>query len=433
MFATCPARQLRRISRWGDLIEVQAGQVLVREEHSDWWFFVVVSGRITLSREGRAIGELLPGAHFGDGALIGLRPQPATATAADSCVLFVLGPRYVLSLLSSSSGFRRAVAPEVEPKDFAGFVQRMHAEGEAEWRALAVAHRQSSVATVGTRARTQPGARIAPQRDRLPGRTLSLAEAAAALGTLPVQTQGPASPEASAVRRLWWIGPAVAAMALVAAVLLLYHPPRLIVSAGRSIDVAADIHVAGAPTYRPSGHYLMLWVNARQPDLAGYLLARLEGRTVVPLDSAEAAEERASGREQYLGSQATAVRLAISAAGLDPHHVKVHIRDRGFVGPSAGLAYAIAVEDLLTPGDLSGGRIIAVTGELESDGRVAPIGWLLLKVHGAVRDRASLLVVPATQARSADAVLPACGVTTFREALRAISGDGGPRRTCAGT
>jgi len=351
VFAACPARQLRRISRWGDLIEVPAGQVLVREEHSDWWFFVVVSGRVTLSRAGRTMGELLPGAHFGEDALIGLRPQPATATAAESCVLFVLGPRYVLSLLSSSAGFRRAVAPEVEPRDFAGFVHRMHAEGETEWRALAVAHRQSSLATVGGPARTQPGARIAPQRDRLPGRTLSLAEAAAALGALPVQTPGPLS-EARAVCRLWWIGPAVAATALIAAALLLYHPPRLIVSAGRSIDVAADIHVAGAPTYQPSGHYLMLWVNARQPDLAGYLLARLEGRTVVPLDSAEAAEERSSGREQYLSSQSTAVRFAISAAGLDPRRVKVRIRDRGFVGPSAGLAYAIAVEDLLTPGDL---------------------------------------------------------------------------------
>ena len=433
VFAACPARALRRISRWGDVIEVPAGQVLAREDHSDWWFFVVVSGRVSLSREGQAVGELLPGSHCGDAALIGLRPQPATATAAESCVLFVLGPRYVLSLLSSSAGFRRAVAPEVEPRDFADFTRCMHAEGETEWRALALAHRQSSLATVGAPARPQPVARTAPQRDRLPGRTLSLAEAAAALGALPLPPSGPASTDASTVRRLWWIAPAVTTLALVAAALLLYHPPRLVVSAGRSIDVAADIQVTGAPAYRPSGHYLLLWINARQPDLAGYLLARLEGRTVVPLDSAEAAEDRASGRDQYLGSQSTAVQIAISAAGLDPRRVRVRIRDRGFVGPSAGLAYALAVEDLLTPEDLSMGRDIAVTGELDSDGGVAPIGWLLLKARGAARDHASLLIVPAAQARAADAVLPTCGVRTFRDALSALVVTGGQRRTCAGT
>src|SRR3954469_20794971 len=163
VFATCPVRQLRRISRWGDVIAVQAGQVLVREDHSDWWFFVVVSGRGTLSRDGRATGELLPGAHFGDAALIGLRPQPSTATAAESSVLFVLGPRYVLSLLSSSAGFRSAVAPEVEPRQFAEFAERMHAEGESEWKALA--QHNAALAAVGAPTRTKQAASV-PQRDR---------------------------------------------------------------------------------------------------------------------------------------------------------------------------------------------------------------------------------------------------------------------------
>src|SRR3954447_23097486 len=80
VFATCSYRQLRRVARWGDLIEVPADQVLAREGHSDWWFFMVVSGRVTLSRDGTPTGELSRGAHFGDFALIGLRPQPFTAT-----------------------------------------------------------------------------------------------------------------------------------------------------------------------------------------------------------------------------------------------------------------------------------------------------------------------------------------------------------------
>ena len=418
MFATFSGRQLRRIARWGDLIEVQSDQVLAREGHSDWWFFVVVSGRVTLSRDGVSTGELTQGAHFGEAALIGLRPQPLTATATESCVLFVLGPRYVLSLLSSSAGFRRAIAPDVEPKQFADYTHRMHAEGEAEWQAVKT--RNAALAAVGARAPAKPSGLNLPQRDRLPGRTLSLAEAAAALGALPAPPSTAAA-ESSAARRLWWVAPASAAVALAAAALLLYHPPRLVLSAGRPIDVTADITVTGAPTYQPSGHYLMLWVNARQPNLAGYLVARVEGRTVVPLDRVDAVEQRASGREQYLDSQSSAIRLGVAAAGLNSRNVAVHIRDRGFLGPSAGLAYALAIDDLLTPGDLTRGRSIGVTGELDPDGRVAPIGWLLLKAHGAADDHASLLVAPSPQAASADAVLPTCGVTTFRDALHALT------------
>jgi len=146
-FATCSTRQLRRVARWGDLIEVQANQVLVREGHSDWWFFVVVSGRVILSCDGAGAGELLPGAHFGESALIGLRPQPMTATAAEPSVLFVLGPRYVLSLLSSAAGFRRALALQAEPKRFAEFAHRMQANGVVDWRALA--SRNAAMDTVG--------------------------------------------------------------------------------------------------------------------------------------------------------------------------------------------------------------------------------------------------------------------------------------------
>ena len=418
MFATCSARQLRRLARWGDLIEVPADQVLVREEHSDWWFFVVVSGRVTLSRADVTTGELLPGAHFGEAAIIGLRPQPVTATATGSCVLFVLGPRYVLSLLSSSSGFRRAIAPHVQPKQFADFTHRMHADGEAEWRALAA--RNSALATVGARTPVKQSRANLPQRDRLPGRPLSLAEAAAALGALPPPPSN-ATAESSVARRFWWVVPAAAGIALAAALLLLYHPPRLVLSAGRPVDVTGDITVTGAPTYRPSGHYLLLWVNARQPTLAGYLVARVEGRTVLPLDRADAVEQRASGRAQYFASQTRAIRLALAAAGIDAERVTVHIRDRGLLGPSAGLVYAIAVDDLLTPGDLSRGRTIGVTGELDPDGTIVTIGWPLLKAQGAAGDHASMLLAPLAQAHSADAVLPTCGIRTFRDALQALA------------
>ncbi len=41
-FAGCDRRLLLRIARWGEIIEVQAGDVLVREDHTDYWFFVIL-------------------------------------------------------------------------------------------------------------------------------------------------------------------------------------------------------------------------------------------------------------------------------------------------------------------------------------------------------------------------------------------------------
>lgn len=418
MFAACSPRQLRRIGRWGDLIKVDTGQLLVRQDHSDWWFFVIVSGRVALTADGARVDELTPGEHFGETAIIGLRPQPVTATALEPTVLFVLGPRYVLSLLSASAGFRRAVAPDVAEGAFAAYAQRMHDEGQAEWQRLAAAHRTVAAPVAAAR----PARQGTPQRDRLPGRPLSLAEAVAALAQLPAGLERPASSPLPAIGRRWWFAGAAVVAGVLAAVLFAYHPPRLVLTAGRPIDVVSEIQVSGAPTYPPSGHYLLLWVRASQPDLFGYLTARMQGRTTVPLDRADEVGEREAGRHQYLDSQRTAIRLALTDAGLDPRRVIVHIRDRGFLGPSAGLAYALALEDLLTPGDLVTGRQVGVTGALLADGRVAPIGWVLIKAHGALADHATLLVVPAGEVTAAvDRLVHACGVTNLRDAVRVLT------------
>jgi hypothetical protein len=417
-FAACTPRELKRIAKWGDLTQVEAGHVIVREGHSDWWWFAVVSGRVTLTSEARPNGELGPGEQFGETAILGLRPQPATATAAETTVLFVLGPRYVLTLLSKSRGFRRALFPEVEAENFAEFGRRMHAEGEAEWRRIAAAHGQPAVVI--------PPPRSVPRAaDQVPGRALTLAEAVRALAQIP-DPPAPASPPARQPRRLrWWLTGAAVGVAGAAVLLIAYHPPRLVLRAGRPIDVLADVRITGATTYHPSGHYLMLWIKADQPNLAGLLSAWASGRPTVATHPEEQAADTRAGREQYLDSQATAIRVAVQAAGVDPRRVAVHIRDRGFTGPSAGLVYALAIEDLLTPGDQTQGRTIGVTGGLLRDGSVEPIGWLALKARGAEDDHATLLVVPDDQASSGSGyVATTCGASTFRQAMADLARSG---------
>src|SRR3954453_17131051 len=70
VFATCARRELSLLARWGDLLEVAAGDELVRQDRGDWWFFVVITGRVVLTRDGQPTDELTPGSHFGEAAVM---------------------------------------------------------------------------------------------------------------------------------------------------------------------------------------------------------------------------------------------------------------------------------------------------------------------------------------------------------------------------
>lgn len=103
--------------------------------------------------------------------------------------------------------------------------------------------------------------------------------------------------------------------------------------------------------------------------------------------------------------------------------------DSGRVGgDSAGLAFALSIIDELTPGELTGGKTIAVTGTISVDGRVGDVGGIPQKVAAARRERAALLLVPAglaDLARQHAGSMPVVGVSTLQQALDALSSVGG--------
>jgi PDZ domain-containing protein len=93
-------------------------------------------------------------------------------------------------------------------------------------------------------------------------------------------------------------------------------------------------------------------------------------------------------------------------------------------GPSAGLAYSLALLDELTPGELTGGARVAATGELTADGRVGPIGGVGQKAVAVRRAGARLFLVPRDnldEARAhAGSTLRVAPIDTFDDALRAM-------------
>ena len=93
-------------------------------------------------------------------------------------------------------------------------------------------------------------------------------------------------------------------------------------------------------------------------------------------------------------------------------------------GPSAGLAYTLALLDHLTSGELTGGADVAVTGEIDSEGRVGPVGGIGQKVEAVRQSGAALFLVPrenVEEARSRAGDLEVKAVDTFDDALKALA------------
>lgn len=119
----------------------------------------------------------------------------------------------------------------------------------------------------------------------------------------------------------------------------------------------------------------------------------------------------------------------------------VNLRTDDVGGPSAGLAFTLAIIDLLTPGELTGGGVVAVTGTISSDGKVGAIGGIEQKVVTVERskDKPRLFLVPADEncgqaggscnytdaSRKAGDKLKVVPVSTLDDALAALAQLGG--------
>ncbi len=101
-----------------------------------------------------------------------------------------------------------------------------------------------------------------------------------------------------------------------------------------------------------------------------------------------------------------------------PQELKIQSENLG--GPSAGLMFALASYNTLTPGDLTGGHRIAGTGSLATDGRVGGVGGVSYKVRAAEKAGAAYFLVPADnadEARRAARTVQVVSVSSFAEAL----------------
>jgi len=88
-----------------------------------------------------------------------------------------------------------------------------------------------------------------------------------------------------------------------------------------------------------------------------------------------------------------------------PFTVKFSVGDIG--GPSAGMMFALGIIDKLTHDNLTGGKFIAGTGEIEASGQVDPIGGIQQKMAGARDAGATIFLTPASNCADTRGAVPA--------------------------
>lgn len=93
------------------------------------------------------------------------------------------------------------------------------------------------------------------------------------------------------------------------------------------------------------------------------------------------------------------------------------------VGPSAGLAMALSIYQMVAPNDLIGSLRIAGTGSISPDGNVVAIGGVQEKISGAERDGAKIFLVPAGNCLDISGVqtsMRLVKVSSLKDAIAAI-------------
>ena len=106
-------------------------------------------------------------------------------------------------------------------------------------------------------------------------------------------------------------------------------------------------------------------------------------------------------------------------------------------GPSAGLVFAMGIVDKLSDDDITAGAHIAVTGTIDPDGTVGPIGGIRQKLTGARDAGAELFVMPRDHCAEAEGYVPegltVVPVESLDEAITAVTSwrSGGKLPTCS--
>ena len=129
LFSTCSRKDLQKLGKASDEIEVKQGKVLVEEGKPGHEFFLIEDGTAEVRRNNRKIATLGRGQFFGELSLLDRGPRSATVIANTDMTLVVLGQREFLGVIDE--------VPAMAHKLLAALAGRLR---EADSAAVALSH-----------------------------------------------------------------------------------------------------------------------------------------------------------------------------------------------------------------------------------------------------------------------------------------------------
>ena len=118
MFSACTKKELTEVGRHSDEVSFDEGATLVKEGDPGQEFFILLSGKASISRKGKEIAVIGPGEWFGELALLDKAPRNATVTAVSPVQVLVLSQRAFKGLL--------AEVPTMATRLLTGMARRLH-------------------------------------------------------------------------------------------------------------------------------------------------------------------------------------------------------------------------------------------------------------------------------------------------------------------
>jgi CRP-like cAMP-binding protein len=109
LLSHCSKADLAKVARLSDEIDVPAGRVLITEGEFGHEAFLLVTGSVSVTRDGEEVATLGPGAVFGEMALVDRAPRNATVTATSDATVLVIGKREFTGLLDEAPDFRASI------------------------------------------------------------------------------------------------------------------------------------------------------------------------------------------------------------------------------------------------------------------------------------------------------------------------------------
>lgn len=99
LFSACSKKELARIAKATDEIDLPDGRNLTTQDETSREAFIIVEGKAIVRRNNRKVAELGPGAMIGQLGLLDRGPRTATVVADGPVKVLVLGPREFSALL----------------------------------------------------------------------------------------------------------------------------------------------------------------------------------------------------------------------------------------------------------------------------------------------------------------------------------------------